>query len=182
MWWTVSDIFEESGITPRPFSGKYGLVNLHGVKKPVFHAFRWLAGMHDTELPLDHASARATRCPRGGLRLLAWNLPEVAETALGGEDWKTTGAPRTDTFALSGIRAGRYRLRIHTVDDERGNALAAWRGMGSPDYPHGETLAALHAASEAVLLRDETLDLEGDFSLALTLASAATVHVELAPV
>ena len=32
MWWTVSDIFEESGLSLRPFTGKYGLVNQHGIK------------------------------------------------------------------------------------------------------------------------------------------------------
>ncbi|MFH1499447.1 MAG: hypothetical protein ABII82_16680, partial [Verrucomicrobiota bacterium] len=29
MWWTLSDIFEESGAGRGPFSGKYGLLNLH---------------------------------------------------------------------------------------------------------------------------------------------------------
>ncbi|HEY0944175.1 MAG TPA: hypothetical protein VGD81_02880 [Opitutaceae bacterium] len=169
MWWTVSDVFEEGGPAARPFSGKYGLVNLHGVRKPAFHAFRWLAGMHDAELPLGHPSARATCSPSGDLRLLAWNLPEVGETDLGGGDWLLRGAPRTDTFVLRGLRPGRWRLRIRILDTERGSALAAWRRLGAPDYPTSSQLAALHAASEPLLWRDETLDVGDTFTFTLEL-------------
>jgi xylan 1,4-beta-xylosidase len=178
MWWTVSDIFEESGLSLRPFTGKYGLVNQHGIKKPVFHAFRWLARLHDTELALDHPSLRATRSPRGDVRLLAWNLPEVLETDLSGGEWKTRGATRTDRFLLRGLR-GRHRVRVWIVDDTRGNALHAWRALGSPDYPKAAQLATLREATEPVLLRDETLDLDGDFALGLDLAPCALASVEI---
>jgi xylan 1,4-beta-xylosidase len=179
MWWTVSDIFEESGLSLRPFTGKYGLVNQHGIKKPVFHAFRWLAQLHDAELPLAHASARATRSTQGDVRLLTWNLPEVVETDLGGGDWKTKGEARDDAFEIKGLH-GRYRVRVWTVDDERGNALHAWRAMGSPDYPKADQIAALKAAAEPVLLRDETLVLDGAFMFTTRVVPCALVLVELA--
>ncbi len=179
MWWTVSDIFEETGLSALPFTGKYGLVNIHGVKKPVFHAYRWLAGMHDTEFPLDHASARATRSSSGNVRVLAWNLPEVDETDLGGGDWHVHGAPRNDTFTLQGLRPGRYRIRIYQVDTTQGDALGAWRSAGSPAYPEAAQLAALHAAAEPALIRDETLDLSGEFTLSLSLAPCAFACADL---
>ncbi len=179
MWWTVSDIFEESGLSLRPFTGKYGLVNQHGIKKPVFHAYRWLARLYDVELPAPHASARVTRSSQGDVRLLTWNLPDVIETDLGGGDWKIKGAHRRDEFLVRGLACGRYRVRVWTVDDERGNALHAWRRMGAPDYPKAAELAALRAAAEPVLLRDETLSLEGELALALDLAPCAVVSVEI---
>ncbi len=178
MWWTVSDIFEESGLSLRPFTGKYGLLNQHGIPKPTFHAFRWLARMFDEELPLNHASARATRSSRGDLRILSWNLPEVLETDLGGGDWKTRGAPRTDRFTLRGLR-GRHRLRLWAVDNERGNALHAWRSLGSPDYPKATQLAALREAAQPVLLRDDTVDLSGDFAIDHELAPCALACWEI---
>ena len=179
MWWTVSDIFEESGLSLRPFTGKYGLVNQHGIKKPVFHAFSWLAKLYDAELPLAHASARATRSTQGDVRLLAWNLPEVIETDLGGGDWKIKGAARRDEFTLKGLR-GRYRVRVWTVDDERGNALHAWRAMGAPDYPKAAQIEAIRAAAEPVLLRDETLTIAGEFTIAQAVVPCALVFCELA--
>jgi xylan 1,4-beta-xylosidase len=179
MWWTVSDIFEESGLSLRPFTGKYGLVNQHGIKKPVFHAYRWLARLYDVELPAPHGSARVTRSSQGDVRLLTWNLPDVVETDLGGGDWKTKGAHRRDEFLVRGLARGRYRVRVWTVDDERGNALHAWRRMGAPDYPKAAELDALRAAAEPVLLRDETLSLEGELALALDLAPCAVVSVEI---
>ena len=178
MWWTVSDIFEESGLSLRPFTGKYGLVNQHGLKKPVFHAFRWLARQFDAEIPLDHASARATRSPQGDARVLAWNLPEVIETDLGGGDWQTRGAGRTDVFALKGLH-GRYRVRCWVVDDQRGNALQAWRALGSPDYPKAAELAAMRSGAEPVCLRDEVVACEGELVLTLELAPCSVSYWEL---
>jgi xylan 1,4-beta-xylosidase len=180
MWWTVSDIFEESGLSLRPFTGKYGLVNQHGVRKPAFHAFRWLASLPDAELPLDHPSARAARSSRGEVRLLAWHLPEVLKTDLSGGEWQIQGQPRADEFLFTGLH-GRHRVRVWTVDDERGNALHVWRALGSPDYPDTAQLAALHAAAEPALLSDETLDLEGTWTLRATLAPCALLFCELTP-
>jgi xylan 1,4-beta-xylosidase len=180
MWWTLSDIFEESGPGARPFSGKYGLINLHGIRKPIFHAYRWLAGMHDRELSIAHASARATVSAAGDVRLLAWNLPEVIETDLTGGDWPLRGESRSEVFMLKSLPSGRRRLRVWIVDTERGNALTAWRAMGAPDYPSGAQLTELRAKSEPVLLRDETFDLKtGVFELAFGLPAQATVYAEL---
>ncbi len=179
MWWTVSDIFEETGLSALPFTGKYGLVNLHGVKKPVFHAYRWLAELYDNEHLLNHPSARASVSSSGDVRVLAWNLPEVVETDLGGGDWKVSGAARTDTFTLRDLRPGRYRLRILRSDTTRGDALGAWRAAGSPAYPDAAQLAALHAAAEPALIRDETLDLTGDLALTLDLVPCAFARIDL---
>ncbi|HTJ79472.1 MAG TPA: hypothetical protein VL357_10800 [Rariglobus sp.] len=178
MWWTVSDIFEESGLSLRPFTGKYGLVNQHGIKKPVFHAFRWLARLYDGEIPLAHASARATRSTQGDVRVLAWNLPEVIETDLGGGDWKTKGETRLDSFVIKGL-SGRYRVRVWTVDDQRGNALHAWRALGAPDYPKAAEIAAMRAAAEPVCLRDDVVECEGNLTLTQELAPCAVVCWEL---
>lgn len=181
MWWTVSDIFEESGLSLRPFTGKYGLVNQHGIKKPVFHAFRWLARLYGEEIALAHGSARATRSTQGDVRILSWNLPEVIETDLGGGDWQTKGVQRTDTFVLKGLQ-GRYRLRVWIVDDQRGNALHVWREMGAPDYPKAVQIAALRVAAEPFCLRDEVLDFavgQGDFNLTQELAPCALAFLEL---
>lgn len=184
MWWTVSDIFEESGLSLRPFTGKYGLVNIHGVKKPVYHAFRWLAGLHDTELDTTHPSARVTISPaRDGLRLLAWNLPEVFKTDLGGGPWETCRERREDVFTVRGLLPGSYRIRTEIVDETRGNALHAWRAMGEPDYLKAEQIAALHAAAEPVVLRDETVDVgDDDYDINLALPPASLARVEFSRV
>ena len=102
----------------------------------------------------------------------------MLETDLGGGDWKTRGAPRTDRFTLRGLR-GRHRLRLWTVDNELGNALHAWRSLGSPDYPKAAQLAALREAAQPVLLRDDTVDLSGDFAIDHELAPCALACWEI---
>ena len=140
-----------------------------------------MARLYAEEIVLAHGSARATRSTQGDVRILSWNLPEVIETDLGGGDWQTKGAQRTDTFVLKCLH-GRYRLRVWTVDDQRGNALHAWREMGAPDYPTAAQIAVMRAAAEPVCLRDEVLDFavgQGDFTLTQELAPCALVCWEL---
>lgn len=158
MWWTVSDIFEESGLSRRPFTGKYGLVNQHGIMKPVFHAFRWLAQMHARELTIIHPSARVCRSAEGEVRGLVWNLPDVIEANLDGGDWSIAGQTREERFRVLGL-SGRYRVRLWIVDDERGNALHAWRRMGAPDYLKPPQAEALQMKSDPTLLRDDFVEL-----------------------
>ncbi len=182
MWWTLSDIFEESGVGRGPFSGKYGLLNIHGIPKPVFHAFRWLSRMYDIELHVSHSSARATVSPAGDIRLLAWNLPDIDSTNLTGGDWATRGGKRRDVFKLAGLPTGQRQLRIWIVDTERGNAVTAWRAMGAPEYLTTDQVEALRAAAEPMLLRDETIDSDGMVELVIELPPQATAYAELARV
>lgn len=177
-WWTLSDIFEESGLGFLPFTGKYGLVNMHGIKKPVFHAFRWLARLFDDEVPLAAPSLRVTRNARGEVRLLTWNLPEVLATDLGGGDWTISGEPRPEQIVLTGI-GGRHRIRAWRVDRTLGNALRAWQQLGAPAYPDRAQLDELAHAGEAVEVCDRVVDCDGSCRLEHTLSPCAVVYYEL---
>ena len=42
-YWTFTDVFEETGIPPRPFHGGFGLINLQGIRKPSFFAYQFLS-------------------------------------------------------------------------------------------------------------------------------------------
>ena len=41
-FWTFSDIFAENYFPSLPFHGGFGLLNLHGIPKPVYRAFQLL--------------------------------------------------------------------------------------------------------------------------------------------
>ena len=48
-YWTFSDIFSENYFPSVPFQGGFGLLNIHGIAKPIYRAFQLLHGL-GTEL------------------------------------------------------------------------------------------------------------------------------------
>ena len=141
-FWTCSDIFAENYFPSVPFHGGFGLLNLHGVAKPVYRAFELLhhlgneqlmvAGMHQTvDAWVVRSGDRATilitnhALPRHDI------ATELVHVIL-------EGAP----FPL--------RVRIERIDDTHANALGEWHNLGRPEYLSAQQVEQLHAASALV--------------------------------
>jgi xylan 1,4-beta-xylosidase len=56
-FWTFSDIFAENYFPSVPFHGGFGLLNLHGIAKPTYHAFKLLHRVGTEQLPVDGSHA-----------------------------------------------------------------------------------------------------------------------------
>jgi len=52
-WWTFSDVFEEGWMQSDPFHNGYGMMTVHGVRKPVWRAFEMLAGAGNFRIPVS---------------------------------------------------------------------------------------------------------------------------------
>src|SRR5918995_1316161 len=52
-FWTFSDIFEENYFPSTPFHGGFGLLNLHGIPKPIYRAFQLLHDVGTEQLLVD---------------------------------------------------------------------------------------------------------------------------------
>ncbi len=135
-YWAFSDVFEEGGVIHTPFYGGFGLLAEDHIPKPAFNAFRLLHELGTRRLPLASDAALATLDAAGNAALALWNYAPVA----GG------GAPRRFTLAFSGLGRGR-RVYIQVLDPRHGNALAAWRAMGSPAFPSRRQVRALRRAA-----------------------------------
>jgi xylan 1,4-beta-xylosidase len=123
-YWTFSDIFEEQGVVKSPFYGGYGLIAEGGVPKAAFNAFALLHRLGERRLRPDLQDALVTKGADGTLALAVWNYaePQAAGTArylqIRVESW-----------------TGSLKFHVSMVDPEHGSALAAWRAMGSPQFP-----------------------------------------------
>ncbi len=176
--WTFTDIFEESGPGLYPFSGKYGLINLHGIPKPVYHAYRFLADLYESELPVESESSIFTCSGAGDVRFLTWHLVEPTDTNFAGGEWTFPEKTQTRHVRLQGLH-GRYRVRCLRVDARHGNALRAWQAMGSPQYLSRDQVEALKFAAEPELERDEIRELDGSFDIDIELDGNAVVFCDL---
>lgn len=177
MLWAISDVFEESGPGRTPFSGKYGLLNLHGIKKPVYHAFHFLSRLYDAELPAGE-SCYVTRSARGDLRVLSWNFTEPEAADFSGGDYALPERAKDETISIQNMH-GRCRVRAWRVDREHGCALRAWQALGAPQYLTPGEVEALRRAAEPALCIDEVRECAGALDLHHTLPSSGLIFYEI---
>jgi xylan 1,4-beta-xylosidase len=138
-FWTFTDIFEENGLPSVPFHGGFGLVNLHGIAKPVYRAFELLHGLGRERLLVDgmHDTVNAwvTRAT-GVIKILLVN------------------------HALPRHPVRRVRARVHfdrcpkprsawveRIDDTHANVKRRWQALGAPEYLDAKVVDQLHQAS-----------------------------------
>jgi len=163
-YWAFSDVFEEQGVVKTPFYGGFGLIAADRIQKPAFNAFAMLHMLGDVQLPLSSDSALATRRGDGTVVLALWNYT----APLGDTASYTPGEPRgavkhfdVDVAHLSADA----RATVWRLDQEHGNAVAAFDKMGRPALPSREQITQLRsagkmAAPEAVSLKNGRLSID----------------------
>jgi xylan 1,4-beta-xylosidase len=123
-FWTLSDVFEEGGPIPEPFEGQFGLRAKGGINKPSYYDFGLLHQLGDQRLANPAADAIVTRRKDGTLAIALWNLVDPGKQ----------GADKTIQLVLRGVPAN-ASVSVSRVDDQHGNALAAYKAMGRPLDP-----------------------------------------------
>lgn len=173
-YWVFTDIFEESGGGPEAFHGGFGLMNEHGVKKPTFHAYRFLHQLGD-EVVERLEEGIVTRKADGTVQALVYNYAKGLKEAVPlagypGHDAakrvQQMGESRQEQLALTGLEPGAaFVLERMALED---TAIHAWEQMGRP----ANLTRAQEAALKACAPRKEHLqaDAQGCLTLSLTLA------------
>lgn len=155
-FWTFSDVFEEGGPATRPFQGQFGLRATGGINKPSFYDFLLLHQLGTERLANSSHDALVTRLPDGSLAIAVWNLASVDQP-------RDSITAHHLTLRFSGIPAN-SSASIQQVDEDHGNPMKAYIGMGSPRYPTRAQVQQMNAASalpgpQQLPLRNGTLNL-----------------------
>ena len=134
--WCFSDLFEEFHQFPEEFHGGFGLLTQSGVKKPAYHALRFLheAGDECYDLPTTGDADVAVFIKAHALHVIASRL-----------DFEANGKPeqiclKIQTQAPAGVTLQRIRA-------DSANPLACWEAMGKPQTPTPAQLETLKAAA-----------------------------------
>jgi xylan 1,4-beta-xylosidase len=142
----------------QPWFAGYRQLATRGVDLPVLNVFRLfshlateqVAASSTAEVPLEDIVAHgvrgkpdvgvlATRSDTGSLRILLWHY----------HDDDIPGPDAEVTLTIQGLSAARSpRARIWRVDQEHGDAFAAWQAMGSPQNPTAPQIQQLTRASQ----------------------------------
>ena len=137
------------------FHGGFGLINLQGIVKPSFHAYRFLAALGDELLHRGPAGAVTRDSGTGKLAALVFHYPpemplsvpasfDAPDKAL---QTLALGQQTDVTVTWTGLEPHAPVL-LETLDREHGNARAVWEAMGEPQNPTREQTQLLRRGAE----------------------------------
>ena len=167
-WWTFDDVFEEGGVTRKPFDGGFGLIAAGMIKKPSFYDFALLHQLGDVRLENHADNMLVTRRKDGTLAVAVWNLVDMDKLA--------QGAPLSLQLNFRGI-SPTAELTIQRVDATHGNPMTAYKAMGSPRYPTQAQVEALNKASTLPEPERQKL-VNGTLELNLPVNGLAVIEVQ----
>ncbi len=185
-YWVFTDIFEENGPPPTPFHGGFGLLNLQGIRKPAFFAYRFLNQLGATELKNADPQSWVCRDENGGVQVLCWNLTHSAGGNISNQEFfrkiQPAGDAATVQLKLAHLPPGNYHAQFFRVGFEKNDAYTAYLKMGAPSQLSREQVRELAgiAAGAPEMERDFSVDDSGNFSTALTLRTNDVWLVKLA--
>ncbi len=181
-YWVFTDVFEESGAGDTIWHGGFGMLNLQGLPKPVYHAYRFLHAL-GTETLAQGDGYIVTRHPDGRLTALLYHYPAevkssvpMTDSAKGAYHTLREGVARIARVILRDLPAG-AGFTVAILDEHSGWARGAWERLGAPEPPTRAQVTALQQASQPALAL-HTANGEGTLDVGLTLNPWAVVLIE----
>jgi xylan 1,4-beta-xylosidase len=152
-YWTFTDIFEEHGPPFTPFHGGFGLINLEGIKKPSFYAFKFLSQLGKDDVQTDDARSWVTKSPDGSMQVLVWDYSPVAPpTGQTDQTFYKLEQPATDLGSvevdLMHVPNGRHHVALYQTGYKRNDAYTAYVEMHAPNQLTRAQVEALKKTSD----------------------------------
>jgi xylan 1,4-beta-xylosidase len=171
-FWTFSDIFSENYFPSIPFQGGFGLLNIHGIAKPVYRAFELLHHL-GTELLGVKGSHETVN---------AWVVRKQNDATILLTNHAMPRHPiQTELLNLRITDSPQPRvIHIERIDEDHANPRLLWQAMGEPQYLNALQVDQLKAASCLVkqpqpwTYGQQTVDM----SLALPPHAVAAITIE----
>jgi xylan 1,4-beta-xylosidase len=187
-YWTFTDIFEEGGPPTRPFHGGFGLINLQGIRKPAYFAYKFLAQLGPNDIATtDAAHSWATTKPNGAVQILFWNYTPIVPPA-GSDDQlfynheqPAQPAPPTH-LTIDHVTNGHYQFNVYRTGYEQNDAFTAYLHMGSPANLSPAQVEALNQTASGAPTQTRTIKVTtGHFDETFPMHQNDTVLVTLTP-
>jgi xylan 1,4-beta-xylosidase len=174
-YWTFTDIFEENYFPSIPFHGGFGLLNLHGIPKPIYRAFQLLHHLGHERLPVvgTHLTVNAWVVrKRGSVTVFLTNHAQPRHDIV----MERVAIRLTDAPAP-------LAATIERIDEDHANPRRQWREMGEPEYLSRAQVEELEAASRLVKEPFDVIHADGTvrFDVDLPPHAIAAVTLELTP-
>lgn len=142
-FWTVSDIFEESGMLPGPFKNAFGMQTNHGIPKPSYRAFQILHEAGEERIDVDSNNEADKNVEAFALK----KVDEVMVIVYNHDLERRTVKPENVKVSVEGKIVS---VQKAVIDEEHCNPLRAWIELGKPPYLNKEQENKIREASELV--------------------------------
>lgn len=187
-YWTFTDIFEENGPRFTPFHGGFGMINLEGIKKPSYHAFRFLSRLTGDDVASDDARSWVTKAKDGTVTALVWDYsPVVPPAGKTDQVFYKQDLPATANgdllIELAHVANGTYKVAVYQTGYKHNDPYTAYVQMGQPSQLTRAQVAELKKLSsgEPSSTREVTIK-DGHFSEALPMHANDCYELVLSPV
>jgi len=187
-YWTFTDIFEEGGPPTRPFYGGFGLMNLQGIRKPAYFAYKFLAQLGPTDIATtspDHSWA--TTKPDHSVQILFWNYTPIAPPPTSDDqvfykrEQPSQPAPSTH-LVVEHLHNGVYHLNIYRTGYQQNDAYTAYLHIGSPTNLSPAQVETLNQAASGAPTETRAIHItNGHYDNTFPMHQNDTVLVTLSP-
>ena len=186
-YWTFTDIFEEAGVPTSPFHGGFGLINLQGLRKPTYFAYKYLYELGETELTNSDKQSWVCKDDDGSIQVLAYNvtMPTYGEKDFNNTIFAVERIPahlEPINVSLSNIPDGTYRLEVYYTGYKQNDIQTAWIELGSPNIllPAQEETLRLASLNTPQTLEVITIK-DGSFSQSFPMRENDVCFIKLTP-
>lgn len=151
-YWVFTDIFEEAGPRIAPFHGGFGLMNMQGLKKPAYHAYRFMNRLGPVELENSDAESWACTDDCGNVQVLFWDFtvtpnPDSLNNQLFYRRELPARAARPCLVRMQGLAPGHYGLEVTRTGYRSNDVYTAYLDMGSPAHLGRQQMETLRSIS-----------------------------------
>lgn len=145
----VSDVFEEDGPPIDNFHGGFGLMNLQGIRKPSFYAYKFLNMLGDTELNCDDENTIVCQND-DGYQILTWNCDnnQDAENILYFGQDRPPLESESVTIKIQNLENGNYGVKIYAVGYGKNDAYTEFLSMEYRDSLSRKQVEHLRSISD----------------------------------
>jgi len=187
-YWTFTDIFEENGPRFTPFHGGFGMINLEGIKKPSFYAFKFLSRLDGDDIASDDSQSWITKSKDGTITAMVWDYSPVVPPA-GKTDqvfYKQELPPtgKGDLIVeLANVPDGNYNVAVYQIGYKQNDAYTYYLQMGQPKQLTIAQVEALKKTSGGEPISQAQIAVSGGrFSKTLPLRTNDCYELVLTPV
>jgi xylan 1,4-beta-xylosidase len=170
-YWTYTDIFYEAGPPPSPFHGGFGLMNVDGIRKPAWFAYRYLHALEGREIPVADGQAFASSNGRR-IAALIWNWTQPKQDVSDRPYYsKVRPSAPADPVRINfeHLKPGRYRLTVRRTGFRHNDPQTAYLKMGSPAKLSASQLEKLQQLTGDVPETSRIVRVPGTGAFALTI-------------
>ena len=168
-YWVFTDIFEEPGPRFEAFHGGFGLMNVHGIKKPAYFAYQFLNRLSPIELTSSDTQSIATKDKKGNVQLLMWDSTNTLPDGINNQQYYKKDLPPAGKgkleMHLKNLKKGRYKLVVSMVGYQQNDAYTAYIGMGSPAQLTKAQVTELKSLATGKPIKEKIITIKKDGEL-----------------